>query len=91
MNNKDHDDVLIRVNNFCEHIENMAHKNNVSFKLIADTHIPYPTTKDLVNGYVIEYPERQLAVAIGKKVEEWLPTLIHESSHLDQLIENSSY
>lgn len=79
------------VANFCKHIEEVAQKNNVQFTLSPDTHIAYPTTKDLVNGYMIEFPKKELAVATGKSLELWLPILVHESSHLDQLLEKSSY
>lgn len=76
---------------FCKHIEEIAQKNNVQFTLNPDTYIAYPTTKDLVNGYMVEFPKKELAVAIGKSLELWLPVLVHESSHLDQLLEKSNY
>lgn len=75
------------VERFRAHVEETAKKNGVSFILSQDSHIPYPTTKDLVNGYMVEFPEKQLAVATGKPIELWLPILAHESSHMDQCLE----
>lgn len=76
---------------FCDHIKETAKKHGVLFTLSPESHTPYPTTKDLVNGYLVEFPQKQLAVACGKPMEQWLPILAHESSHLDQLIEKSHY
>ncbi len=76
---------------FCRHVENITKKNAVLFTLSPDSHIPYPSTKDLVNGYMIELPQKELAVATKKPLELWLPVLVHESSHLDQMLEKSDY
>lgn len=79
------------VEKFCEHVKNTAQEQGVSFVLSPEAHIPYPTTKDLVNGYMMEFPKKELAVATGKPLELWLPVLAHESSHMDQLIEKDKY
>ena len=33
----------------------------------------------------------QLAVAVGKPVEDWVPVFAHESSHMDQFIDDISW
>lgn len=40
----------------------------------------YFTANKVLNSY-------ELAVATGKPLEEWLPVLLHESSHMDQYLE----
>lgn len=77
------------VTTFCEEVKALAEQNGVDFLLSPDSHIPYPSTKDLVNGYMVEFPRPQLAVATGKDISQWLPILVHESSHLDQYLEGS--
>jgi hypothetical protein len=77
------------IERFKEYVEETARKNGVRLNLAPESHIPYPSTGDLVNGYMIEFPERQLAVAVGKPIDLWLPVLAHESSHMDQCIEGS--
>lgn len=78
------------VEKFCESVAAKAKSHGVDFLLSPDSHIPYPSTGDLVNGYMNEFPKPQLAVATGKEIERWLPILVHESSHLDQFLEGDS-
>lgn len=40
------------------------------------------------NGY-FDQPRKQLAVAVGKPMEQWLDTFVHESCHKDQYVEHS--
>lgn len=92
MNNLSQGELMpAEVVSFCKYVEELAQKNSVQFTLNPDTHIVYPTTKDLVNGYMVEFPKKELAVATGKPLDLWLSVLVHESSHLDQLLEKSNY
>ncbi len=77
------------IERFCKHIEKKAHDNGARLLLSPESHIPYPSTGDLVNGYMVEFPTKELAVATGKPIKTWLPILVHESSHLDQCIEKA--
>lgn len=79
------------ISRFRQQVEEICRAHDVSFIFSPDRHVPYPSTGDLVNGYMVEYPRRQLAVAAGQPVERWLHVLVHESSHLDQYLEGSSY
>jgi len=75
------------IEHFCTLTKEVAQARGIEVILSPDSHIPYPSTGDLVNGYMIEYPKPQLAVATGKDTALWLPILVHESSHLDQYLE----
>lgn len=70
-------------------VESKARKNGVECVLRQDLHLPYPNTSTLVNGYFVDMPKRTFAVAMGKSLEQWLPVYVHESSHMDQCIEES--
>lgn len=41
------------------------------------------------SGYFSDNPTPELAVAIGKSPNRWIPIAIHESCHMDQWYENS--
>lgn len=74
---------------FLEMTEAQAMKRGVTTLFHNGTHVRYPSTGALVNGYFIEKPVCTLAVAIGKPAAEWLPVVAHESSHMDQSIEST--
>lgn len=40
-------------------------------------------------GYFMDEPASVLAVAMGKKYKDWLPTFVHETCHKDQFVENA--
>ena len=42
-----------------------------------------------VNGYFVDRPTKELAVACGQEESRWLSLFAHESSHMDQFLENS--
>lgn len=64
--------------------------HNIEFKLIAKTKVQLGRGM-FCNGYFWvdeEKNKRQLVVATGKPIKEWLPIFVHESCHLDQWIKN---
>ncbi len=70
--------------------------NNILFILEDTPRVRY--SERLCNGFFepelkIENNKKikVLATAIGKPLEEWLPIFVHESSHMDQFLENSQY
>ena len=68
-----------------------AEKNGVKIIFEQTKTIPYFVGGSPVSGYFIDYGTPTLAVAMGKPVDEWVMVLAHESSHMDQWIEKSSY
>lgn len=40
------------------------------------------------SGYFTSEPHARLAVAMKKPLQQWLPVILHESSHMDQFLEN---
>lgn len=65
-----------------------AENAGVSFVFSDRPQIPYPTSSDMaVSGYFIDRPRIELGVATGKPISDWLPILVHESSHMDQWLE----
>lgn len=68
-------------------IEEKSKSKGIEIKISPDSHVSYD---DFVtcNGYFEAQPNPTLAVATGKPLHQWLPVLLHESSHMDQYIEN---
>ncbi len=61
-------------------------KADVQLILSETATVPYPVGNLQVNGYFDDIHSKQptLACAIGKPEEEWLPTFVHETCHMDQ-------
>lgn len=80
-----------KVDLFVEHIKERARLNNVDCLFGTESHLQYPGQKSLVNGYFIDKAggKRELGVAMGKPVAQWIQILAHESSHMDQGIEGA--
>jgi hypothetical protein len=66
-------------------------KHGVKFITVDSNTIQYPVGQVPVSGYFIDNGHPELGVAIGKPVEAWSAILAHESSHMDQWLENSKY
>jgi hypothetical protein len=70
-------------------------KYKIKLLICPDDAVLYEGDGTYCSGYFLgEYdnPERNvLAVAVGKPESEWLPILLHESSHMDQFLEQSPY
>lgn len=72
-------------------IKETARQNNVEIIFENTLTIDYPVGNLPVSGYFVDYGGAKLGVAMGKPVEDWIMVLLHESSHMDQWIEKSSY
>jgi hypothetical protein len=85
----------INVANFIESEKSKALKNGIVFVLEDANRVKY--FNRMCNGFFeaemnIEGEIKPcIATAIGKPQEEWLKTFIHETSHMDQFLENSVY
>jgi hypothetical protein len=76
------------IEKFIEDLKQTCKENNIDIILSEDTHVDYPNSDMRVNGYFTDKPTPRLATAIGKPEEQWVEILIHESSHMDQYLEN---
>ena len=63
-----------------------ARSEGVKFLVSNEDKIDYPGGDIKVSGY-FDGDERVLGIAIGKDKKEWFPILLHESSHMDQWLE----
>ena len=68
-------------------ITKTANENGVKLLLPETDGVPYITGAH-VSGYFIDNGEPTLACGIGGDIMKWGPILAHESSHMDQWIEN---
>lgn len=61
--------------------------NNITLRLEQSSHV---VAADGISssGYFTSEPHPVLAVAVGKPMQQWLPVVLHESSHMDQFLEN---
>ncbi len=74
---------------FLVRVQQTAIRHGVSLVISDQPYVPYPGSSMDVSGYFIDRPRRELAVGTGKPVEEWLPTFVHESCHMDQWAEDA--
>lgn len=70
-----------------------AISNNVEVIISNNSHVIYhgDNSETPCSGYFSGNDvigERILAVGTGKSIKEWLPVFLHESSHMDQYLEN---
>ena len=70
-------------------ITKKANENGVKLLLPETNTVPYVTGSE-VSGYFVDNGNPTLACAIGGDIKRWGPILAHESSHMDQWIENCS-
>ncbi len=79
-----------RIMIFIEHVKTTAKANDVKLKFIEGDSIFLPESNTHCSGYFIDNPHKELAVAINtNNIEQWLPILVHEFSHMEQCLENS--
>lgn len=85
-------DKIDRIKSFVVYLEKYCKEKNIKLKLVNEQGVPYGDSKSLVNGYFDGegyFGEGSvLACSMGKDVKYWFPVLMHESSHMDQYIEN---
>ncbi len=73
-----------------EDVKETSKKNGVKLILSETNTVKYFFGDSEVSGYFIDNGDPTLACAIGGDIERWGPILAHESSHMDQWIENCS-
>lgn len=74
-------------NQMIEDIKKTAEEHNVKLLLPETGSVPYITGVE-VSGYFIDNGDPTLACGIGGDIKIWGTVLAHESSHMDQWIEN---
>lgn len=64
-----------------------AKKNDITVYLSKHKSVKYLSSIK-TSGYLTDEKPYKLAVACGKPFDEWFPVLLHESCHVDQMIDN---
>lgn len=89
MNDITHLDFLpLEVKTFIAHLQILTEHNGVDLRLSPEREVFFKIGGKGCNGFFEDnstYPI--LAVATGQPLEQWFPILIHESSHMDQWME----
>jgi hypothetical protein len=77
-----------KVKLFIQDLKKVAQENNIKLLLSSESGIRYGEDSNIFcNGY-FDGDNRVLACAMGKDISYWLIILLHESSHMDQFLEN---
>jgi hypothetical protein len=76
-----------KINKFISDLEQKCSEHNINLLIPNTAGVQYPSGNTLTNGY-FDSDNRVLACATGKELNQWLPILIHEASHMDQFLEN---
>jgi len=76
-----------KINKFISDLEQKCSEHNINLLIPNTPGVQYPSGNTLTNGY-FDSDNRVLACATGKELNQWLPILIHEASHMDQFLEN---
>jgi hypothetical protein len=76
-----------KVKLFIDHLKNFAKENNIKLFLSPEKGVSLGGPNIFCNGY-FDGDNRLLACAMGKDISYWLLILLHESSHMDQFLEN---
>ena len=79
-----------KIKNFIDYLKSYTKQNGIKLLIVNTPGVPYAVGSGmLVNGY-FDDATSTLACATGKDITQWLPVLIHESSHMDQFLEQVS-
>ena len=81
------DEQKSKIEYFISDLEKKCAENNIELFLPNTLGVQYPGENIQTNGY-FDPDSRVLACATGKELNKWLLILIHESSHMDQFLEN---
>jgi hypothetical protein len=76
-----------KINKFISNLEEKCSEHNITLHIPNTPGVLYPGENIQTNGY-FDSDNRVLACATGKELNQWLLILIHESSHMDQFLEN---
>lgn len=77
----------MKAEQFIKDVERTARENKVKLLLPETDEVQYPTGI-MVSGYFVDNGDPTLACGIRGDFTRWGPILAHESSHMDQWIEN---
>jgi hypothetical protein len=81
------DSDISKVKSFILDLQEKCNINGINLMIVNKPGVPYVTENAImVNGYFDE-KSKTLACAAGKDISQWLTILIHESSHMDQYLE----
>ncbi len=80
-----------KIDYFIQELKNKTQANGVKFIIGEEATVKYFNNDLRVSGYFVDYGTPTLAIATGKDINEWFMILLHESSHMDQWIEQSAY
>ena len=69
--------------NFIEDLKNKCKKHGMTLSLVSKSKVK--CGEFYLSGY-FDPETMELAVATKRKISEWLPVIVHESCHLDQMI-----
>ena len=73
------------IDRFIKDLQRRCKKYNVTFLMSGLDYVQYGDGKS--NGY-FDPEDKEMAISIGKPVEQWIDTLVHESCHFDQWVQN---
>jgi len=76
------------MNKLIEDLKHTTQQHNVKLLLLPALEVTYPNSNMMVSGYFVDNGDPTLCCAIGGELNIWGPILLHESSHMDQWIEN---
>lgn len=82
-------DEIALVDVFIEDLKSKCAEYKITLRLDNTQGVPFTDGSIMVNGYFDDVT-RTLACAMGKDVSQWLIILLHESSHMDQFMEQVS-
>jgi hypothetical protein len=77
------------VDKFLEDVVKKCYDNNVKFTISLTDHVIFGNSETKSNGYFVDGDEPELAFSFKGDYSIWLTTLIHESCHMEQYLEDS--
>ncbi len=76
------------IDRFIKDLQNHCKKYKITFLMSGLDYVEWGNSKS--NGFF--NPENnEMAISIGKPIDKWLNTLVHESCHFDQWVQKSLY
>mgnify|MGYP001019375793 CR=1 FL=1 len=78
-----------KIDQLLEDTKRIGEEHGVEIVFSNTKTIPYPVGDFEVGGYFIDYGHPKLGIAMDRELSEWGMLLSHESSHMDQWIEDS--
>ena len=72
---------------FLSQVESVCKEHNIDLLLSPNSVVQAGNIS--CSGYFVDFPKKELAVAMGKPEAEWLEILAHEFSHLNQYLDKA--